>query len=321
MAEIGSRTSRNVAAFSGGKNLIFVKSAHIPSLSTMHSLVQIYINKAIPELIIRSSTKDVRIMMRLNLKLKCSLLKYVLLAPLHARSSKEDGDSSSSRGFTPSHTNGPAQQCQPEVIALTFIKHTCLHKTVFAHFDVMGFVPHIGLPNELHEASKSTHDSKGLIEAIILPQELLKVSRQWALDISKKRKPWVHFLHSFDNIRSLSEVYEIIKVPSVTHIGLNPRAFKKVVIVGGLMDSVIATTFIISNIYVVLKEVNSQYLLKRIKTVEGMVAKKKLAQSRAEKTLTMIKGALNYSEFKDVDIVIEVVIEYEHVHLKQTIFS
>ncbi|GJU10827.1 peroxisomal fatty acid beta-oxidation multifunctional protein AIM1-like protein, partial [Tanacetum coccineum] len=111
-------------------------------------------------------------------------------------------------------------------------------------------------------------------------------------------------------------------VPSVTHIGLKPRAFKKVVvIVGGLMDSVIATTLIISNIYVVLKEVNSQYLLKRIKIVEGIVAKKKLARSRAEKMLTMIKGVLNCSEFKDVDIITAVVIKYEHVHLKQTIFS
>ncbi|GJV53790.1 retrotransposon protein, putative, ty3-gypsy subclass [Tanacetum coccineum] len=265
-------------------------------------------------------TKDVRIMMRLNLKLKCSLLKYVLLAPLHARISKEDGDSSSSRGFTLSHTNGPAPTVPTRSNSFNIQK---------AHvFAQDRFVPHIGLPNESHEANKSTLDNKGLIEAIVLPQELLNVSRQWALDISKKRKPWVRFLHSFDKIGSLLEVHERDtyfhhwQVPSVTHIGLKPRAFKKVVvIVGSLMDSVIATTLIISNIYVVLKEVNSQYLLKRIKTVEGMVAKKKLARSRAEKMLTMIKEVLNCSEFKDVDIVTAVVIEYEHVHLKQTIFS
>ncbi|GKG53003.1 peroxisomal fatty acid beta-oxidation multifunctional protein AIM1-like protein, partial [Tanacetum coccineum] len=50
-----------------------------------------------------------------------------------------------------------------------------------------------------------------------------------------------------------------------------------------------------------------------------MVVRKKLAQSRVEKTLTMIRGVLDYSEFKDVDMVIEAVIE--NVHLKQIIFS
>nr|GEW82261.1 peroxisomal fatty acid beta-oxidation multifunctional protein AIM1-like [Tanacetum cinerariifolium] len=105
---------------------------------------------------------------------------------------------------------------------------------------------------------------------------------------------------------------------------LKPRGVKKVAVIGGgLMGSGIATALIISNIFVVLKEVNSEYLLKGIKTVEanirGMIARKKLAQSRAEKTLTMIRGVLDYSEFKDVDMVIEAVIE--NVHLKQTIFS
>ncbi|GJT75313.1 peroxisomal fatty acid beta-oxidation multifunctional protein AIM1-like protein [Tanacetum coccineum] len=230
----------------------------------------------------------------------------------------------------------------------------------------------------------------GLIDAIVPPQELLKVSRQWALDIAEKRKPWVRSLHSINKIGSLSEAYEIIKVarqqakrttpnmpqhlacldvieegilrggyagvlkegkvfnklvvsdtskglchvffseratskvPNVTDIGLKPRAVKKVAVIGGgLMGSGIATALIISNIFVVLKEVNSEYLLNGIKTVEanirGMVARKKLAQSRAEKALTMIKGVLDYSEFKDVDMVIEAVIE--NVHLKQTIFS
>ncbi|GKD75179.1 peroxisomal fatty acid beta-oxidation multifunctional protein AIM1-like protein [Tanacetum coccineum] len=80
---------------------------------------------------------------------------------------------------------------------------------------------------------------------------------------------------------------------------LKPRAVKKVAVIGGgSVGSEIATTLIISNIFVVLKEVNSEYLLKRIKTVEanirGMFARKKLAQSRAEKALTMIEGVLPY---------------------------
>ncbi|KAI7733393.1 hypothetical protein M8C21_002009 [Ambrosia artemisiifolia] len=216
----------------------------------------------------------------------------------------------------------------------------------------------------------------GLIDAIVPPQELLKVSRQWALDIVEKRKPWTRSLHRIDKIGSLSEALETIKVarqqvkrsasnmpqhqacldviqegivlggyhgvlkelkvfnelvvsdtskglchaffsqratskvPNVTDIGLKPRPIKKVAVIGGgLMGSGIATALIISNINVVLKEVNSEYLVKGIKMIEanvrGLVARKKLAQSAADKALSMIKGVLDYSEFKDVDMVIE----------------
>ncbi|PWA58979.1 crotonase [Artemisia annua] len=58
------------------------------------------------------------------------------------------------------------------------------------------------------------------------------------------------------------------KVPNITDIGLKPRVVKKVTLIGGgLMGSRITTTLIISNIFVVLKEVNSDYLLKGMKTV------------------------------------------------------
>ena len=40
--------------------------------------------------------------------------------------------------------------------------------------------------------------------------------------------------------------------------------------------------------------------------VRGLVARKKLAQDKADKALTMLKGVLDYTEFKDVDMVIEV---------------
>ncbi|KAL3532465.1 hypothetical protein ACH5RR_005986 [Cinchona calisaya] len=114
------------------------------------------------------------------------------------------------------------------------------------------------------------------------------------------------------------------KVPNVTDIGLKPRPVKKVAVIGGgLMGSGIATALILSNIYVVLKEVNSEYLLKGIKAIEanvrGLVSRKKLAEDKAEKTLSLLKGALDYSEFKDVDMVIEAVVE--NISLKQKLFS
>ncbi|KAK6236335.1 Enoyl-CoA hydratase/isomerase - like 10 [Theobroma cacao] len=115
------------------------------------------------------------------------------------------------------------------------------------------------------------------------------------------------------------------KVPNVTDVGLKPRQTKKVAVIGGgLMGSGIATALIVSNIFVVLKEVNSEYLLKGIKMIEGanvqgLVSRGKLTKDKAEKALSMLKGVLDYSEFRDVDMVIEAVIE--NVPLKQKIFS
>ncbi|KAG5564766.1 hypothetical protein RHGRI_000840 [Rhododendron griersonianum] len=230
----------------------------------------------------------------------------------------------------------------------------------------------------------------GLIDALVSSEELLRVSRLWALDIAARRKPWIRSLHRTDKLGSLSESREILKVarqqakqtapnmpqhlacldvieegivhggyngvlkearvfkelvlsdtsrglvhvffaqratakvPNVTDIGLKPRSVKRVAVIGGgLMGSGIATALILGNIYVVLKEVNSEYLLRGIKMVEGnvrgLVARKKLAHDKAEKALSMLKGVLDYSEFRNVDMVIEAVIE--KVPLKQTIFS
>lgn len=40
--------------------------------------------------------------------------------------------------------------------------------------------------------------------------------------------------------------------------------------------------------------------------VRGLVSRKRLAKEKAEKALLMVKGTLDYSDFKDVDMVIEV---------------
>ncbi|KAK6941505.1 3-hydroxyacyl-CoA dehydrogenase, C-terminal [Dillenia turbinata] len=219
----------------------------------------------------------------------------------------------------------------------------------------------------------------GLIDAIVPPEELLKVSRQWALEIVERRKPWMRALHRTDKIGSLSEAREIIKqarkqakqtarnmpqhqasldvieegivhggcngvlklvltetakglvhfffaqrltskVPNVTDLGLKPRPIKKVAVIGGgLMGSGIATALILSDRYVVLKEINKEYLQKGIKMIEanirGWVAKGKLTQEKAGAALSFLKGVLDYSEFKDVDMAV-----IENIPLKQKIF-
>ncbi|KAL5729181.1 hypothetical protein ACHQM5_002163 [Ranunculus cassubicifolius] len=114
------------------------------------------------------------------------------------------------------------------------------------------------------------------------------------------------------------------KVPKVTDVGLKPRQIKKVAVIGGgLMGSGIATALILSNISVVLKEINPDYLQKGMKTIEGnlqsLVARGSLTKDKAQKALSLVEGALDYSAFKCVDMVIEAVIE--NVSLKQSIFS
>ncbi|KAL1320899.1 hypothetical protein HN51_065618 [Arachis hypogaea] len=114
------------------------------------------------------------------------------------------------------------------------------------------------------------------------------------------------------------------KVPGVTDRGLKPRAVKRVAILGGgLMGSGIATALILSGYPVLLKEVNQKFLdagLNRVKAnLQSRVKKGKTTQAKFEKTLSLLKGTLDYENFKDVDLVIEAVIE--KVDLKQQIFA
>ncbi|KAF9596024.1 hypothetical protein IFM89_006951, partial [Coptis chinensis] len=64
------------------------------------------------------------------------------------------------------------------------------------------------------------------------------------------------------------------KVPGVTDVGLKPRQIKKVAVIGGgLMGSGIATALVLSNISVVLKEINPDYQQKGMKTLQGCLWK------------------------------------------------
>lgn len=114
------------------------------------------------------------------------------------------------------------------------------------------------------------------------------------------------------------------KVPGVTNLGLAPRRIRKVAIVGGgLMGSGIATALILCNYPVILKEVNEKFLQAGIDRVranlQSRVKKGKMTQQKLEMALSLLQGTLNYEGFKDVDLVIEAVIE--NVSLKQQIFA
>ncbi|KAL6526496.1 Peroxisomal fatty acid beta-oxidation multifunctional protein mfp2 [Orobanche gracilis] len=113
-------------------------------------------------------------------------------------------------------------------------------------------------------------------------------------------------------------------VPGVTDLGLKPRSIKKVAILGGgLMGSGIATALVLSNYQVILKEVNDKFLqagIGRVKAnLQSRVKKGQMGQEKFDRTLSLLKGVLDYESFSDVDMVIEAVIE--NVSLKQQIFS
>ncbi|KAA8534959.1 hypothetical protein F0562_029962 [Nyssa sinensis] len=51
----------------------------------------------------------------------------------------------------------------------------------------------------------------GLIDDVVSSEELLRVSRVWALDMADRRKPRTRSLHRTEKLGSLSEVHEILK--------------------------------------------------------------------------------------------------------------
>ncbi|XP_006647155.1 peroxisomal fatty acid beta-oxidation multifunctional protein [Oryza brachyantha] len=254
----------------------------------------------------------------------------------------------------------------------------------------------VGLPKAIEMMLQSKFitakegKERGLVDALCSPDDLIKVSRLWALEIANYRKPWIRSLARTDRLGSLSEACSVLtvarqqaqkvaanlpqhqacldvmeegvrfgghagvmkeakvfkelvisptskalvhaffaqrlttKVPGVTDVQLKPRKIRKVAVIGGgLMGSGIATALLVSNTSVVLKEVNPQFLQRGQKMIaanlEGLVKRGSLTKEKMNKAMSLLKGALDYSDFKDVDMVIEAVIE--KVPLKQSIFS
>ncbi|XP_009622777.1 glyoxysomal fatty acid beta-oxidation multifunctional protein MFP-a [Nicotiana tomentosiformis] len=143
----------------------------------------------------------------------------------------------------------------------------------------------------------------------------------------KEAEAFQGLLHS-DTCKALVNIFfaqrGTTKVPGVTDLGLVPRRIKKVAILGGgLMGSGIATALLLSGYPVILKEVNDKFLqagMGRVKAnLQSSVKKGKMSQEKCEKTLSLLKGSLEYEGFRDVDMVIEAVIE--NVSLKQQIFA
>lgn len=51
---------------------------------------------------------------------------------------------------------------------------------------------------------------RGLVDALCSPDELIKMSRLWALEIANYRKPWIRSLARTDRLGSLSEARSVL---------------------------------------------------------------------------------------------------------------
>ncbi|KAJ4849293.1 hypothetical protein Tsubulata_021565 [Turnera subulata] len=113
------------------------------------------------------------------------------------------------------------------------------------------------------------------------------------------------------------------KIPGISYLGLVPKEVKRIGVVGGgLMGSGIATTLILSNFQVVLKEANYKSLaagIDRIKaSLQSRVDKGTISQKKVAEILFLLEGVIDYRRFGDLDMVIEAVTE--NISEKQHIF-
>ncbi|XP_051142608.1 glyoxysomal fatty acid beta-oxidation multifunctional protein MFP-a-like isoform X2 [Andrographis paniculata] len=135
-------------------------------------------------------------------------------------------------------------------------------------------------------------------------------------------------LRQSSTCRSLIHVFfaqrQIMKVPGVPKKNLLPRKIVNVAVIGGgLMSSEIATMLVLSHYQVILKERNKENMLDDINRIKrnlsNYVKNGKATQEDLERAVVLLKGVLDYDNFEEVDLVIEV--GSEDLSLKEGIFS
>jgi 3-hydroxyacyl-CoA dehydrogenase len=116
---------------------------------------------------------------------------------------------------------------------------------------------------------------------------------------------------------------EVAKVPDVPK-DTPLRQIKKVAVIGaGTMGGGIAMNFANVGIPVVVKEVTQDALDRGMQIIranyEGPVKKGKLSQAQMDKCMSLIQPTLDYSDIRDVDLVIEAV--FETMAVKKEVFT
>ncbi|PQQ00219.1 glyoxysomal fatty acid beta-oxidation multifunctional protein MFP-a [Prunus yedoensis var. nudiflora] len=195
----------------------------------------------------------------------------------------------------------------------------------------------------------------GLVDAIVSPDQLVSTARQWALDILECRRPWVVTLHKTDKLEPLGEAREMLKfaraqvrkqAPNLKHplvcidvveegiaSGGRSGLWKEAEAFQALLHSDTSKSLIhiffaqrgtskvpgVTDRGLVPRRVTKAGIGRVRANLQSRVKKGKMTQEKFEKTVSLLKGVLDYESFKDVDIVIEAVIE--KVSLKQQIFA
>eukprot|EP00927_Polykrikos_kofoidii_P033163 TRINITY_DN2806_c0_g1_i2.p1 TRINITY_DN2806_c0_g1~~TRINITY_DN2806_c0_g1_i2.p1 ORF type:complete len:766 (-),score=143.44 TRINITY_DN2806_c0_g1_i2:221-2200(-) len=111
------------------------------------------------------------------------------------------------------------------------------------------------------------------------------------------------------------------KVPGLK---AGPAKLKKIGIVGaGLMGGGVAMCFVEKGVPVVLKDAKQEWLDAGVKKIaslwQGQVKKKRITKEKFESRMALLKPTLDYSDFVDVDMVIEAVPEI--MSLKKEVFA
>ncbi len=99
--------------------------------------------------------------------------------------------------------------------------------------------------------------------------------------------------------------------------------YKAAVIGAGTMGAGIAQVITYSGLPVILKDVNQDAVDRGLATIkkiyQGRVDRGKMTQTDMEQKMALVSGAVDFSGFSDVDIVIEAI--YEDVSVKQKLFQ
>ncbi|PWA50195.1 glyoxysomal fatty acid beta-oxidation multifunctional protein MFP-a [Artemisia annua] len=92
----------------------------------------------------------------------------------------------------------------------------------------------------------------------------------------------------------------------ITDRGLQPKKVNKVAITGGgSVGCEIATNFILSNFYVILKESNEISLVAAIGEIKANLRRQLMAGKVMQEAVAHLKGVLDYDSFKDADLVVD----------------
>ncbi|KZV21558.1 glyoxysomal fatty acid beta-oxidation multifunctional protein MFP-a-like [Dorcoceras hygrometricum] len=133
-------------------------------------------------------------------------------------------------------------------------------------------------------------------------------------------------LRQSSTCKSLVHVFfaqrQVSKVPGVTERKFLPRKFNKVALIGGgSMSSEVAKLLVLNNYQVILKEKDEKSLLEQINRVkrklQSHAKNQKADQYRPQKFFSLVKGVLDYDDFKDVELVIEAEAETLSLNLEK----